>query len=86
MKPPLLALVRGVLVARVITTSSGFWEVLLEISGQPLWTIPHEVGMIWGKMWGGCVLPDVHLLERALAGRDVGEDVGETLGGHCEGM
>jgi hypothetical protein len=28
----------------------------------------------------GCI----HLLERRLARGDVGEDVGETLGGHCE--
>jgi hypothetical protein len=26
----------------------------------------------------------VHLLERRLARGDVGEDVGETLSGHCE--
>jgi len=29
LKPPFLALVRGVLMASVMTTSSGFWEVLL---------------------------------------------------------
>ena len=38
---------------------------------------------IWGKLWRG-VLGCVHLLEWGLARGDVGEDVGETLGGHCE--
>lgn len=31
-------------------------------------------------------LGGIHLLERGLARGDVGEDVGETLGGHCEGV
>jgi len=42
----------------------------------------HVNGKKWGLDGKG---RRVHLLERALAaGSDVGEDVGETLGGHCE--
>jgi hypothetical protein len=71
--------------ASVMTTSSGFWEVLFEAVCQPNKNVSHviESSRVWGKLWGGgseCI----HLLERSLAGGDVGEHVGETLSGHCE--
>lgn len=36
LKPPLLPLVRGVRMARVMTTSSGFWDVLVVLDGGEL--------------------------------------------------
>jgi hypothetical protein len=70
LRPPLPALVRGVLMARVMTTSSGFWEVLLEMRGQP--DVCHV-----NKKWGlegayicssGLLLPGV-MWERTLERR-----------------
>lgn len=58
LKPPLLALVRGVLIARVMTTSSGFWAVLLEMRGQPR-ECESEVkglGKKWGNEWKGAYI------------------------------
>ena len=68
--------------ASVMTTSSGFWEVLLVSSVHGL-LLYHgdrdDLGKVVERGLGG-----IHLLERGLARGDVGEDVGETLGGHCE--
>ena len=69
--------------ASVMTISSGFWEVLLVSSVSTVYFC-HDGGRDdLGKVverGSGCI----HLLERRLARGDVGEDVGETLGGHCE--
>jgi hypothetical protein len=77
LRPPLPALVKGVLMARVMTMSSGFWEVLLEMCGQR--HVCHvkvmEKGL--GKKWGlegayicsrGLLLPGV-MWERTLERR-----------------
>jgi hypothetical protein len=39
-----------------------------------------DLGKVVERGFEGCI----HLLEWGLARGDVGEDVGETLGGHCE--
>jgi hypothetical protein len=77
------ALVKGVRMASVITTSSGFWEVLFEAVCQPNMNVSHVIES--GERCGeGDRSACVHLLERSLARGDVGEHVGETLSGHCE--
>lgn len=71
--------------ASVMTISSGFWEVLVVVLLVFEVYFYHHGGRDdLGKVVErglGCI----HLLERRLARGDVGEDVGETLGGHCEG-
>lgn len=71
--------------ASVMTISSGFWEVLVVVLLVFEVYFYHHGGRDdLGKVverGSGCI----HLLERRLARGDVGEDVGETLGGHCEG-
>jgi hypothetical protein len=48
-------------------------------------TVEKGLGKKWGIKGKGREGRRIHLLERALAaGGDVGEDVGETLSGHCE--
>lgn len=62
LKPPLTALVRGVLMARVMTTSSGFWEVLLEACCQPKTNGFHviqcdvDLGKEVGRVWRGAYI------------------------------
>ena len=71
LKPPLRALVKGVRVARVMTTSSGFFCKLHRLISRGG----------YGEMGrhGGC---DEHLVQRLLSGCEVGEHGGETLSGH----
>ena len=83
-RPPFLPFASGVRIARVMTISSGFFWVLQNNQACQLLSCPIHVkagALLAGKQ---AERRNSHLVQRLLAGGQLGDNVGESLGGHDE--
>lgn len=85
LRPPFPALHSGVRMARVMTTSSGFFCVLYphrQHVSLSLYCVGPSLGILRGKV-RTANRSGLHLVNGLLARRQLGDEGGETFGGHC---